>query len=121
MGLPSRVGRVEAQVGCVGALESFFKLAFRCHFFRFWSDFGRFLEAKMVPKIDFWEVFFDAFMEHDFGIDFHRFFVFFSSSNLDFCAHSQCFVRIFIKSMFLENCRKSFILEPFSEAKSTKI
>ena len=37
---------------------------------------------------------------------FHRFFVFFSSSNLDFCAHSQCFVRIFMKSMFLENCRK---------------
>ena len=44
----------------------------------------------------------------------------YKSSNLDFSAHSQCFVRIFTKSTFSEKLEKIWILDPFWEAKATK-
>ena len=70
LGLPSRVGRVEASSGCAGVLESFFKLAFKNDFLRFWRDLGAFLgglgRSKWKQKAMFWEVFFDAFFERDF-------------------------------------------------------
>ena len=63
MDLVSGVGCVEANSASVEVLESFFKLAFKCDFFGFWSDFWRFWEAKMETKIDFWEVFRDVFFD----------------------------------------------------------
>ena len=36
---------------------AYFKIGFGSSIFRFLVDFGWFWEAKMVPKIDFWEVF----------------------------------------------------------------
>ena len=57
------VESVEARSRFAGALELFLKIAFKCVFFRFWSDFGRFWEAKMEAKIDFWEVFRDVFFD----------------------------------------------------------
>ena len=39
-------------------------------FFRFFVDFGKFLEAKMEAKIDFWDVFFRCFFGLRFSIDF---------------------------------------------------
>ena len=45
----------------------------------------------MEAQIDFWEDFFDVFLIM-FGNRFlGDFFLFFSNSNLDFCAHSKCF------------------------------
>ena len=72
--MPCGVGCVEASSGCVGALELIFQIGFGSSIFGFLVDFGWFWEAKMVPKINFWEVFFDAFIEDDFGIDFGWFF-----------------------------------------------
>ena len=45
----------------------------------------------MEAQIDFWEDFFDVFLNMFGNRFFGDFFLFFSSSNLDFCAHSQCF------------------------------
>ena len=50
----------------------------------------------------------------------NRFFGDFKSLNLDFSAHSQCFVRIFTKSRFSEKLEKIWIWGPFWEAKATK-
>ena len=69
MGLPSGVESVAASSGCAGGLELIFKIGFGSSIFRFLVDFGWLWEAKMVPKIDFWEVFSDVFFEIDFGID----------------------------------------------------
>ena len=74
MGLVFGVGSVGAREGFVEALELIFQIGFGCGIFGFLVDFGRFWEAKMVPKINFWEVFFDAFIEDDSGIDFGWFF-----------------------------------------------
>ena len=74
MGLTCGVESVEASSACAGALESFFKLAFKCDFFGFWSDFWKFWEAKMEAKIDFWEVFLQCFFRRRFGIHFGSFF-----------------------------------------------
>ena len=40
---------------------------------RFWSDFGRFSEAKMEPRIDFLDAFLRSFFQMRFGIDFGSF------------------------------------------------
>ena len=40
----------------------------------FFSDFGGFLETKMAPKIDFWSVFWDVFLEPSFLTVFLFFF-----------------------------------------------
>ena len=40
---------------------------------RFWSDFGRFSEAKMEPRIDFLDAFLRSFFRMRFGIDFGSF------------------------------------------------
>ena len=40
---------------------------------RFWSDFGRFSEAKMEPRIDFLDAFLRSFVQMRFGIDFGSF------------------------------------------------
>ena len=74
MGLPCGVGCVGASSGLVEALELIFKIGFESDFFRFWVDFGRFWEAKMEAKIDFWEVFLRCFFRLRFGIDFGSFF-----------------------------------------------
>ena len=74
MGLTCRVDTVEASAACVEALESFFRFDFGRDFFRFWVDFGRVLGAQHGPKIDFWDVFFDVFFKHGFGIDFEPIF-----------------------------------------------
>ena len=66
----SGVGCVAASSASVGALELIFKIGFGSSIFRFLVDFGRFLEANLERKIDFWEVFFGVFFERDFGIDF---------------------------------------------------
>ena len=61
-----------------GGLHSFAKQAsFEAPIFgvpvRFWSDFGRFLEAKMEPRIDFLDAFLRSFFQMRFGIDFGSF------------------------------------------------
>ena len=70
LGLVPGVGCVAARSACVEALEPFFHIAFGSDFFRFGVDLGRFGEAKMDPKIDFLEVFFDVFFESVFSIEF---------------------------------------------------
>ena len=65
------MGRAQRALGC---WSLFFRLVSDAVFLDFLVDFGRFWEAKMVPKINFWEVFFDAFIGHDSGIDFGWFF-----------------------------------------------
>ena len=60
----------------------------------------------MEAKIDFWEVFLRCFFRVRFGIDFLVIFSFFLYPNLDFCAHSQCFVTIYTKSTFSKKMRK---------------
>ena len=53
LGLALR-GRVRwGELGFVPALEPFFWFDVGSDFFRSWSDFGRFGEAKMEVKIDF--------------------------------------------------------------------
>ena len=44
-------------------------------FFRFGVDFGRVLEAKMEPEIEFWEVFLRCFFRARLGIDFLEIFL----------------------------------------------
>ena len=58
----------------VGDFRSVFFLSFFFDFFRCWVDFGKFREAKMEAKIDFWEVFFRCFFRVRVGIDFGLFF-----------------------------------------------
>ena len=57
----------------------YFNIVFRGFFF----DFGEVLEAKMAPKIDFWSVFWDVFLEPSFLKNFSTFFhVFFKLETL---------------------------------------
>ena len=61
------VGRVEARAGFLGPWKKiadshvdayfFFTIRFFAILERFGTDFGRFWEAKMDVKIDFWKVF----------------------------------------------------------------
>ena len=74
MGLTSGVDTVGASSATAEALESFFRFDFGRDFFRFWVDFGRVLGAQHGPKIDFWDVFFEVFFKHGFGIDFEPIF-----------------------------------------------
>ena len=58
---------------------------FSCLFFNivlrgFFFDFGRVLEAKMRPKIDFWRGFWDAFWAPSFWSDFVTIFMLFFKS-----------------------------------------
>ena len=70
LGLTCGVVCVGAGSGSVEGLEPFFHIAFGSDIFRFGVDFGRVGEAKMDPKIDFLEFFFDVFFESVFSIDF---------------------------------------------------
>ena len=80
MGLTSGVGRSGSQEACVEAHDAFFQIVFGSDFFRFLVDFGRIFGAKMEPKIENFEVFFDVFFRRDFGNVFFQFFcVFFKS------------------------------------------
>ena len=74
MGLTCGVESVEYRSATAGALEFFFRFDFGRDFFRFWVDFGRVLGAQHGPKIDFWDVFFEVFFKHGFGIDFEPIF-----------------------------------------------
>ena len=100
MGLPSGIGCSESREGSVEAHDAFFQLVFGSDFFQFLVDFGRIFGAKTEPKIDFFEFFLMFFSIVISASIFFNFFVFFSNPNLDFCAHSQCFVMIFTKSTF---------------------
>ena len=71
-----------------------------------WVDLGEVWGGQIKAKNDFWEVFFRCFFRVSFGIDFLVIFSFFLYPNLDFCAHSQCFVRIFAKLTFSKNMEK---------------
>ena len=51
---------------------------------------------------------------------FGDFFLFFSSSNLDFCAHSQCFRGFSQNRRFLKNSKKIWILDTFLDAETEK-
>ena len=53
LGLGSWGGVRWGELGFVEALEPFFWFDVGSDFFRSWSDFGRFWEAKMEVKIDF--------------------------------------------------------------------
>ena len=55
------------------AKRASFRVALRSDFKGFWSDFGRFGDAKMEAKIDFSDVFFHAFFEYVCWIDFKWF------------------------------------------------
>ena len=76
--VPKGLVGVEARPWSVGSGSVFFLSFFLdtifFDFFRCWVDFGRFWEAKMEAKIDFWEVFFQCFFRVRFGIDFGSFF-----------------------------------------------
>ena len=47
-----------------------FRIGSGSDFFRFWVDFGKVLGGQNGPKIDFWEVFWQAFFRTRFCIDF---------------------------------------------------
>ena len=55
------------------AKRASFRVALRSDFKGFWSDFGRFWDAKMEANIDFSDVFFHAFFAYVFCIDFRWF------------------------------------------------
>ena len=80
-------------------------------FFSIFSIFGSILEGfgrpKWRPKSIFGRFFCDAFFECVLASIFLRFFRFFLYPNLDFCAHSQCFVTIYTKSTFSKKMRKN--------------
>ena len=86
--------------------------------------FGGFGRPKWMPKSIF-ERFFSMFFSIVISASiFCRFFVICLSPNLDFCAHSQCFVRIFTKSTFWKDSRKSiefgFVFGDQNDEKSRK-
>ena len=70
--------------GLVGFFLFFFSsLVLASFLIGFFSDFGGFLETKMAPKIDFWCVFWDVFLEPSFLKNFSTFFhVFFKLETL---------------------------------------
>ena len=70
--------------GLVGFFLFFFSsLVLASFLIGFFSDFGGFLETKMTPKIDFWSVFWDVFLEPSFLKNFSTFFhVFFKLETL---------------------------------------
>ena len=75
-------------------------------FFDFGAVLGGFGRPKWRPKSIF-ERFFSMFFSIVISASiFWRFCVIFLSPNLDFCAHSQCFVRIYTKSTFWKDGRK---------------
>ena len=96
---------------CGQFFRYFFSLLFLPWFLKgFFWDFGRVLEAKMGAKTSFWSVFGDVFLNGILKSIFWCFFDFFQCSNLDFCAHRRCFVRIFRESMFLKTMAKKLDL-----------
>ena len=73
----------------------FFKVFLKGDFFSIFADLGEILggfgRPRWKPKSIFVKIF-SIFFLNMFGNRFFAdFFLFFSSSNLDFCAHSQCF------------------------------
>ena len=84
----------------------FSKLFFTSFFKGFFLDFGGALESQMGPQTSYGGVFYNVFFEGVLESIFSLFFCFFQRSNLDFCAHRRCFVRIFNKSMFLKTTSK---------------
>ena len=74
----------------------------------------------MEVKIEF-ERFFAVFFRIRLGNRcFRNYFLFFSSSNLDFCAHRRCFTAFSQNRQFLEKWKKTWILAPFSEVETQK-
>ena len=74
----------------------------------------------MEANIEFWKVSCDAFFKCVFEAFFIMIFWCFLDLNLDLCAQSQCFVRIFPKSTFSEKLQKVWILDFFGEVKAKK-
>ena len=70
LGLAFRGGSGWGASGFDAALGCFFRVGFGSDFFGFGVDFGRFLGGQNGPKIDFWEVFWQAFFRTRFCIDF---------------------------------------------------
>ena len=96
---------------------SFFNMFFKRIFPRFWKGFWI---PKWVPKPVFGMFFSIFFLRVSWNRFFHDFFQFLLNSNLDFCAHSQCFVRIFRKSTFLKTFSKRLDFGWLLATKTTK-
>ena len=95
----------------------------RC-FFLIFADLdqilGGFERPRWKPKSIFGRIFSMFFLNMFGNRFFGDFFLFFSNSNLDFCAHSQCFRAFSQHRRFLEKQQKTWILTPFSEAETEK-
>ena len=89
MGLPCRVGWVEAPQRDVGFWGLFFESVSEATFLDFGWILGGFWEAKMVPKSIFGRFFGKLFFEHDFASIFHRFWEARSMKNSGFTAVKQ--------------------------------
>ena len=101
---------------CGEVLGPFFRFGFGSDFFGFWMDFGRFLGAQNGPKIDFWEVFWQAFFRTRFCIDF--------SSILGGSKHEKWWfyygkTMILTKSTFSKKMRKSIDFGRFLGGQNT--
>ena len=88
----------------------------------FWTNFGGFSRPKRTPKSTFGELFFDAFFERHFGIDFWSFW---GGCNLKKSLKTIGFSMVFANfhkiDAFNKSWKKSSILAPFSRAKAEKI
>ena len=88
----------------------------------FWTNFGGFSRPKRTPKSTFGELFFDAFFERHFGIDFWSFW---GGCNLKKSLKTIGFSTVFANfhkiDAFNKSWKKSSILAPFSRAKAEKI
>ena len=113
--------RAQRAVGRWSLFSSSLSKAIFCAFGGIWERFWKVLGGQNGSKKRCFGRFFSMLFSNAI---FCRFFVFFASPNLDFCAHSQCFVMIFTKSTFWKNCRKIIdlgsILEGQNDEKSRK-
>ena len=116
------VGCVEASSACVEVLELIFQIGFGCGIFGFLVDFGRFWEAKMEAKIDFWVVFFRYFLGLRFGIDFGWIF---GGSELEKSIKTIGFSMVFVDfqkiDVFEKSAKKLQFWSRFRRAKPSKI
>ena len=85
--------------------------------FEFWSDFGRFWEANLAPKLDFWD-FFSRFLSTSISASiFGGFPKARNLKNSNFVSTGAQFSQ---NRRFRKSNEKSSILEAFSEAKTEK-
>ena len=94
-GIPKSLTCGEVRTLGFGSDSLFFGVFLEGDFFSFFAHLGEilggFVRLKWELKSNF-ERFSTAFFSSTFGNRFFSgFFLFFSRSNLDFCAHSQCF------------------------------